>query len=164
MLYWIFDKFLTLFLYLQYVFLKLVNYYRDNRVYNCRLLLNDNTIVNYSGGLNWDYITQYRKEVKCLEVRYYYKNTLYRIIYEYPKDIIFPLGFDRMSKITYFFSDNYEELFKEYAGPNRDFYNGRFPPKLEHILLLNNIKDDYIKITNNRFEEITFNKDENIVI
>ena len=74
MLYWIFDKFLTLFLFLHYVFIKLVNYYRDNRVYNCRLLLNDNTIVNYSGGLNWDYITQYRKEVKCLEVRYYYKN------------------------------------------------------------------------------------------
>ena len=161
MLYLIFDKIISFFFYLHLLYLKIKNYCKNNNIHKCRLLLENNSIVQYNGRLNWNNIT---KDAKCLEIEYIYRNKTYRIIYEYPLDIVFPLSFNKISRTSFLLSDKYESILKQYAGPNRDFYQNKFKQRLEFIFLFNNIKDTYIKITNNDNKDIIIQKDENIII
>ena len=164
MLYLIFDKIISFFFYLHLLYLKIKNYYRNNNILKCQLLLDDNNIIQYNGRLNWNHISMELRNVKCIEVEYTYKNNTYKIIYEYPLDIIFPLDFNKISRTSFLYSDTYNNLLKQYAGPNRDFYQNQFNQQLEFIFLFNNIKDTEVKITNSRLDEITIKRDEYIII
>ena len=164
MLYLIFDKIISFFFYLHLLYLKIKNYCKNNDIPKYRLLLENNSIVKYNGRLNWNYITRDWRNVKCIEVKYIYKNNNYRIIYEYPLSIKFPLDFNKISRTSFLLSDKYESILKQYAGPNRDFYQGQFKQRLEFIFLFNNIRDTFVEITNNRLDDIIIQKDENIII
>ena len=155
-LYLIFNFFTRLYSYYK----KLKFYYYNNRIDNCRLLLDTDEIVQYSGKLNWDNMD---KNVKCLEVEYFYNNCRYKIIYEYPLPIIYPLDFKRICRISLLESDMYNDVIKYYSGPNRDFYQCQCKQRLKWIFIFNNIENDNIKLLTNHLDNVIIQKDDLII-
>ena len=164
-----------LYIFLDYLFNILINinlkineiksYLYDNKIYNIRLLLEDNLIINYKGELTWNSITKYNKKVKCVEVKYYYKNQYYRIMFKYPSPIIFPIISNYASRSKFLYSNKYNELLKQYSGPCSDFYNTiKFYQNYEYFKKFNNIQDENIIITTNRLVNINIGNMENIII
>jgi hypothetical protein len=72
---------------------------------------------------NWYSIKKYDINISMVDIQYFYNNEKYNIIYKYPFDFQFPIGFKHSTIKLLYLNDEINDMVMRYAGPMKDFYN-----------------------------------------
>ena len=114
----------------------------------------------------WYAIKQYNMNPVMIDIRYFYNNQEYNIIYKYPNGIDFPIDFKHQRNRLLYTNDEFNKIVMKYAGPMKDFYeNNHQKITMNDIFIFNNINNTKdILIANNDLSEKYIKKDEIITL